>query len=118
MLPGHTDITYATISSLPGWLTVVVTLIDVSTLAAQLATPQPPTVLDVRWRLGGPPGADAYRAGHIPGAAFVDLDADLCGPPGAGGRHPLPDPARLQEALRAAGGRARAPDVAPADGGA
>ncbi|HEY9483744.1 MAG TPA: rhodanese-like domain-containing protein, partial [Micromonosporaceae bacterium] len=62
-----------------------------------------PTVLDVRWRLGGPPGRNEYRAGHIPGAAFIDLDAEVSGPPGAGGRHPLPDPGTLQAALRTAG---------------
>src|SRR5690349_7383410 len=61
------------------------------------------TVLDARWRLLGPPGRDDYEAGHLPGAVFVDVDADLCGPPGAGGRHPLPDPERLQETLRRAG---------------
>lgn len=63
------------------------------------------TVLDVRWRLGAPPGLDDYLKAHIPGAAFLDLDRDLCGRPGAGGRHPLPDPAVLREALRAAGVR-------------
>ena len=62
-----------------------------------------PVVLDVRWRLGGPPGRAEYEAGHVPGAVFVDLDTDLAAPPGAGGRHPLPDPAALQEALRRAG---------------
>ena len=75
----------------------------------RLGLADPPTLLDVRWRLAGPPGRDDYDAGHLPGAVFVDLDADLCGPPGAGGRHPLPDPAALQEALRAAGVRDRSP---------
>ena len=32
---------------------------------------------------------DAYLAGHIPGAAWVDTERDLAGGPG-GGRHPLP----------------------------
>jgi len=77
-------------------------LLDVSALAGELAGPRPPTLLDVRWSLAG--GGDReYAAGHLPGAVFVDLDADLCGPPGAGGRHPLPDPAVLQAALRRAG---------------
>jgi thiosulfate/3-mercaptopyruvate sulfurtransferase len=81
-------------------------LITVPELAEALASAQPPTVLDVRWRLTGPPTRADYLAGHIPGAAFIDLDAQLCGPPGAGGRHPLPDPVQLQEVLRAAGVRA------------
>lgn len=61
------------------------------------------TVLDVRWRLGGSPGRDDYRSGHIPGAMFIDLDADVSGPPGRGGRHPLPDLAVFRGAMRAAG---------------
>jgi thiosulfate/3-mercaptopyruvate sulfurtransferase len=62
-------------------------------------------LLDVRWRLGGPPGIEAYRRGHLPGAVFVDLDRDLAAPPGPGGRHPLPDPAAFQDAMRRAGVR-------------
>jgi len=88
-----------------------VALIDVSTLARELAQPDPPTVIDVRWSLQGPPGAEAYREGHIPGAAFLDLDAELTGPPGHGGRHPLPDPATLQAALRRVGVREHHPVV-------
>ncbi|PXY24970.1 3-mercaptopyruvate sulfurtransferase [Prauserella coralliicola] len=64
-----------------------------------------PTVLDVRWRLTGPPGAESYLAGHVPGAVYVDVDSELAAPPGPGGRHPLPDPAALQRVLRAAGVR-------------
>jgi len=78
-------------------------LISVPALAEALASAQPPTVLDVRFRLGGPPTRPDYEAAHIPGATFVDLDKDLCGPPGEGGRHPLPDVAAFQEAMRAAG---------------
>lgn len=85
-------------------------------LAAELASPEPPTLLDVRWRLVGAPGRVDYEAGHLPGAVFVDLDTELCGPPGAGGRHPLPDPAVLQRVLRAAGVRAGHP-VVTYDGG-
>ena len=62
-----------------------------------------PVVLDVRWRLGGPPGEESYRDGHLPGAVFVDLDTALAAPPGEGGRHPLPDPEVLQRGLRKAG---------------
>ncbi len=62
-----------------------------------------PVLLDVRWQLGGPPGRQEYRAGHIPGAAFVDLDEELADPPGPGGRHPLPSAERFQRAMRAAG---------------
>lgn len=60
-------------------------------------------VVDVQYNLRGTPGRDLYAAAHLPGAPFVDLDEALAGPPGAGGRHPLPDPDVLQEALRAAG---------------
>lgn len=81
-------------------------LVDVPTLASWLAQADPPTVIDVRWRLGGPPGREGYLAGHIPGAAFLDLDADITGVPGPGGRHPLPEAGALQASLRAAGVRA------------
>lgn len=60
-------------------------------------------MLDVRWRLLGPPAIDDYRAGHLPGAVFVDVDADLAGPPGAGGRHPLPSAAAFQDSMRRCG---------------
>ncbi|WP_194821893.1 sulfurtransferase [Micromonospora sp. S-DT3-3-22] len=91
-------------------------LIEPDRLAAELARPDAPTLLDVRWRLAGPPGRADYVAGHLPGAVFVDLDTDLCGPPGAAGRHPLPDPAALQAALRAAGVRTGHPVVVYDDG--
>jgi thiosulfate/3-mercaptopyruvate sulfurtransferase len=63
-------------------------------------------LLDVQWNLttaAGRPGRDLYAAEHLPGARFLDLDRDLAGPPGAGGRHPLPDPAALEAALQHAG---------------
>lgn len=73
-------------------------------LAAELdADPGRWTVLDVRYQMGGPPGRELYLAGHVPGAAYVDLDADLADPPGAGGRHPLPDRKRFEAAMRRAG---------------
>jgi thiosulfate/3-mercaptopyruvate sulfurtransferase len=79
-------------------------LIDTRDLDAALrnvSTPRP-VVLDVRWRLGGPPQADLYASGHLPGAVAVELDRDLAAPVGDGkrGRHPLPEPGALQEALR------------------
>ena len=47
--------------------------------------------VDCRWELGLPGrGRELYLAGHIPGAAFLDVDEDLSAPPGPGGRHPLP----------------------------
>jgi thiosulfate/3-mercaptopyruvate sulfurtransferase len=88
-------------------------LISARHLAAVLRDggPAAPAMLDVRWRLGGPPGIDSYRAGHLPGAVYADLDTDLAGPPGRGGRHPLPDAADFQAAMRAAGVQAGHPVV-------
>ncbi|SHN46108.1 sulfurtransferase [Cryptosporangium aurantiacum] len=60
-----------------------------------------PVLLDVRWALGDPHGHEHYRAGHLPGAVFVDLESDLAAPASAaGGRHPLPDLGALQAAAR------------------
>lgn len=72
-------------------------------LMSLLEQDPPPTVLDVRWRLLGPPGRQDYERAHVPGAVFVDLDAELAAPPGPGGRHPLPDPQDLEGVLRRAG---------------
>jgi thiosulfate/3-mercaptopyruvate sulfurtransferase len=60
--------------------------------------------VDCRWELGNPGlGRELYRAGHVPGAAFLDVEADLSSPPVEGGaRHPLPSTA----AFAAAAGRA------------
>jgi thiosulfate/3-mercaptopyruvate sulfurtransferase len=91
-------------------------LIDDAELAVALASARPPTLLDVRWSLGGD-GHQAYADGHIPGAVFTDLDTELTGTPGPGGRHPLPDPDQLQAALRKAGVRAEHPVVVYEAGG-
>ena len=63
------------------------------------------TVLDVRWALGRSDGFEQYLAGHVPGARYVDLETDLADPAtGDGrGRHPLPDPERFAERMRALG---------------
>jgi thiosulfate/3-mercaptopyruvate sulfurtransferase len=89
-------------------------LVTPAELDAALRSPDPPLLLDVRWTVGLPPGngLSAYREGHIPGAVFVDLDAELADPPGAGGRHPLPQPERFAAAMRAHGVSAGRPVVA------
>jgi thiosulfate/3-mercaptopyruvate sulfurtransferase len=87
-------------------------LVSTADLANSLAGPRSPVLLDVRWRLGGPPGRHEYATGHLPGAVYLDVDADLAAEPGAGGRHPLPEPADLQRVLRAAGVRADRPVAA------
>jgi thiosulfate/3-mercaptopyruvate sulfurtransferase len=92
-------------------------LVDVARLIGELIRTDPPTVLDVRWTLTGG-GRAAYEAGHLPRAVFLDLDADLAGPPGAGGRHPLPDPETLQATLRRNGIRAGHPVIVYDAGGA
>jgi thiosulfate/3-mercaptopyruvate sulfurtransferase len=76
---------------------------ELAELAEELASEPGPALLDVRWRLGGPPGLDSYREGHLPGAVFTDLERDLAAPPSPAGRHPLPDPAVFTGAMRAAG---------------
>ncbi|MFH8519038.1 sulfurtransferase [Streptomyces gelaticus] len=78
-------------------------IITASEYASESAGPRPPVLLDVRWQLGGPHGRPDYEAGHIPGAVFVDLDAELAGPAGRGGRHPLPDPEEFGAVMRRAG---------------
>jgi thiosulfate/3-mercaptopyruvate sulfurtransferase len=94
-------------------------IVSAADLARALDGPRPPRLLDVRWQLGGPPGVDAYRAGHLPGAVYVDLDAELAAAPSAAdGRHPLPDVADLQAAARHWGLRAGEPVVVYDDSGA
>jgi thiosulfate/3-mercaptopyruvate sulfurtransferase len=63
-----------------------------------------PVILDVRWRLDRPDGREDHRAGHIPGAVYVDLDRQLAraGDPKEG-RHPLPSVEQLQQDARSWG---------------
>jgi thiosulfate/3-mercaptopyruvate sulfurtransferase len=91
-------------------------LVSRAELADLLASAAPPVVLDVRWRLSGPPGVDSYLAGHLPGACFIDLDTELSGQPGSRGRHPLPEVAVFEAAMRNAGLHAGQLAVAYDDG--
>ncbi len=73
-------------------------LVAVADLAARLGD-DTVRIADCRWYLGEPErGCAAYRAGHIPGAVYVDLERHLSAPSGPG-RHPLPDPATLAAAM-------------------
>ncbi|MBX3705429.1 MAG: sulfurtransferase [Pseudomonadales bacterium] len=77
------------------------TLIAPADLAALLAAEAPVRILDCRARLDDHAfGARAYAEGHLPGAVYANVDTDFAAPPGAGGRHPLPDDARLAARLR------------------
>jgi thiosulfate/3-mercaptopyruvate sulfurtransferase len=60
--------------------------------------------VDCRWDIADPAaGRRAYLEGHIPGAAFLDVDRDLSAPPGSGGRHPLPSVEQFTAAASRAG---------------
>jgi thiosulfate/3-mercaptopyruvate sulfurtransferase len=65
-------------------------------------------VVDVRWYLDpARRGRDAFRAGHIPGAVFLDVEADLAAPGGRPGgphgRHPWPGADQVARVMGAAG---------------
>ena len=62
-------------------------------------------IADCRFDLSDPgAGRRQYERGHIPGAYHFDLERDLSTPTGpASGRHPLPDPEQLADALARAG---------------
>jgi thiosulfate/3-mercaptopyruvate sulfurtransferase len=78
-------------------------------------------IVDVRWYLNdlrGRTGWDEYRAGHIPGAVWLDIDADLSAPASPQeGRHPLPAPEAFAAALGAKGLAEGRPVVAYDDAG-
>jgi thiosulfate/3-mercaptopyruvate sulfurtransferase len=80
------------------------TLVSAEETAAHLNDPQW-IICDCRHDLGNhSAGYRAYRSGHIPGARFLHLDADLSGPKtGLTGRHPLPHPATFCLRLGALG---------------
>ena len=78
-------------------------LVEPDELSLRLARGERVVLLDVRGSITGPPGRPEYEAGHVPGAVFVELETELSGEPGEGGRHPLPDADAFQAAMRAAG---------------
>lgn len=78
-------------------------LISPAELAELLGSARPPVVADVRWTVGGPPGKPDFEASHIPCAVWVDLETQLAGPPGVGGRHPLPTVGVFEHAMREIG---------------
>jgi thiosulfate/3-mercaptopyruvate sulfurtransferase len=60
--------------------------------------------VDCRWDIADPEaGGRLYFDGHIPGAAFLDVERDLSAPPGPGGRHPLPSAQQFVAAASRAG---------------
>lgn len=90
-------------------------LVTASWLSANLVTV---VVADCRWYLDGRSGREAYERGHIEGAVFVDLDTDLSGPAGPGGRHPLPSPEAFASAMGSLGISTDSQVVAYDDAGA
>ena len=78
-------------------------LIGPDELAGLLGADRPPVLADVRWVLGEPSQRAAYEEAHLPGAHWVDLEAVLTSPPGAGGRHPLPAAQVFEAAMRRIG---------------
>ncbi|WP_304048336.1 sulfurtransferase [Jatrophihabitans endophyticus] len=90
-------------------------LVDGGWLAAHLGDVR---VVDVRWYLDGRSGRAAYEGGHVPGAVWMDVDADLADPGSTtAGRHPLPAPERFGAALGRVGIAAGTPVVAYDDAG-
>ncbi len=79
-------------------------LVSVPWLARQLDNPKI-KIIDCRFQLANPDwGYQQYLTGHIPGAYFLDLNQDLSSPvQEKGGRHPLPDFAKLAQKLEKMG---------------
>jgi thiosulfate/3-mercaptopyruvate sulfurtransferase len=60
--------------------------------------------VDCRWDIADPArGRELYLEGHVPGASFLDVEADLSAPPGPRGRHPLPSERDFAAAASRAG---------------
>jgi thiosulfate/3-mercaptopyruvate sulfurtransferase len=82
-------------------------LVSTDWLAAHLGDPDL-RIVDVRWYLDpSKRGRDAYLQGHLPGAVFLDMDADLSAPGGGrgkpAGRHPWPPAEQVARVMGAAG---------------
>jgi thiosulfate/3-mercaptopyruvate sulfurtransferase len=81
-------------------------IVSVEWLTARISGPRikPNLVLaDVRWYPDGS-GRARFEDGHIPGAVFVDVDADLASAKTPdSGRHPLPSPEAFAGAMERAG---------------
>ncbi len=80
-------------------------LVSPSWLATHLNNPRV-RIVDVRWYLPhlGKSGAGEFAVAHVEGAVYVDVDTELAAPRGSGpGRHPLPDMAVFEAAMRRAG---------------
>ncbi|MGH7918574.1 MAG: sulfurtransferase [Candidatus Dormibacteraceae bacterium] len=60
-------------------------------------------IVDLRWYLDGRSGRDAYLSGHLPGAAFADLEGEMTGKAPGLGRHPLPEREAFERAMRRLG---------------
>lgn len=94
-------------------------LISAAELGASMRAETPPVLLDVRWTLGRNDGEQLYQAGHIPGAVFVDVEAQLSGAVGEHtGRHPLPMPQDFEAAAQSWGIHPESHVVAYDDSGA
>jgi thiosulfate/3-mercaptopyruvate sulfurtransferase len=77
---------------------VIKPIVSASWLVAAVSSDET-RVVDTRWYLTDPDrGRREYEIDHIPGATFLDLEADLSGSRGRG-RHPLPDPRTIAETL-------------------
>ena len=82
-------------------------IVSTEWLAGEIGAPDL-RVVDVRWYIDPQRrGRDAYVAGHIPGAAFLDVDADLSAPGGGrgrpAGRHPWPSEDQVSTVIGAVG---------------
>ena len=83
-------------------LTLPAAVVSVAWLRDHLVDPSL-RFADVRWSLAGPAGRELYEAGHLPGAIFLDADAELSSQGEGPGRHPVPSAAKLASVLGAAG---------------